>query len=137
MVGISPFRLEICVLYYLGSDSNTLVLSKKALYWWAALLRWELRRVQWKREPNSKQKWRSLKDGEKVLESFKIFAQVNSRLMEFLMGWLLVLGLKECLVECPIVCVKSAVILSRHVSTHDFKPDRKREPQHQTACIIA
>ena len=31
-----------------------------------------------------------MKDGEKVLKSFKIFAQVNSRLMEFLMGWLLV-----------------------------------------------
>ena len=27
------------------------------------------------------------------------------------MGWLLVLGLKECLVECAIVCVKSVVIL--------------------------
>ena len=57
-----------------------------------------------------------MKDGEKVLESFKIFAQVNSRLMEFLMGWLLVLGLKECLVECATVCVKSVVILNNLVS---------------------
>ena len=52
-----------------------------------------------------------MKDGEKVMESFKIFAQVNSRLMEFLMGWLLVLGQKECLVECATVCVKSEVTL--------------------------
>ena len=29
------------------------------------------------------------------------------------MGWLLVLGLKECLVECPTVCVKSVVILNQ------------------------
>ena len=27
------------------------------------------------------------------------------------MGWLLVLDLKECLVECATVCVKSGVIL--------------------------
>ena len=52
-----------------------------------------------------------MKDGEKVLENFKIFAQVNSRLMEFLMGWLVVLGLKKCLVECATVCIKSEVIL--------------------------
>jgi hypothetical protein len=30
-------------------------------------------------------------------------------------GWLLVLGLKEGLVECATVCVKSWVILSEHV----------------------
>jgi aromatic ring-opening dioxygenase LigB subunit len=30
----------------------------------------------------------------------------------FLMGWLLVFGLKECLVECATVCVKSVVILT-------------------------
>ena len=32
-------------------------------------------------------------------------------LMEFLMGWLLVLDPKESLVECATLCVKSAVIL--------------------------
>ena len=69
------------------------------------------------------------KDGEKV--SFKIFAQVNSRLMEFLMEWLLVLGLKEFLEECETVCVK------KHISAHDFKPNSsKRESQHQTVCKI-
>ena len=45
-----------------------------------------------------------MKNGEKVLESFKIFAQD-------LIGWLLVLGLKECQVECATVCIKSVVIL--------------------------
>ena len=36
---------------------------------------------------------------------------MSARLKNFLMGWLLVLGLKEGLVECAIVCVKSVVIL--------------------------
>ena len=40
------------------------------------------------------------------------FVQLSSRLMEFLMGWLLVLGLKDCLVECAKVCVKSVVMPS-------------------------
>ena len=71
----------------------------------------ELRRVLGVRESNWKQNGRSVKDGQKVQEIFKIFAQLNSRLMEFLMEWLLVLDLKECLVECATVCVKSAVIL--------------------------
>ena len=31
--------------------------------------------------------------------------------MYFLMGWLLVLGLKDCLVKCATVCVRSMVIL--------------------------
>ena len=31
--------------------------------------------------------------------------------MEFLIGWLLVLGQKECLVECAKLCVKSLIIL--------------------------
>ena len=35
------------------------------------------------RESNSKQNGKSVKDSEKVLESFKIFAQVNSRLGVF------------------------------------------------------
>ena len=37
---------------------------------------------------------------------------LTARLKNFLMDWLLVLGLKEGLVECAIVCVKSEVILS-------------------------
>ena len=39
------------------------------------------------------------------------FTQLNARLKNFLMGWLLVLGLKACLVECATLCVKSEVIL--------------------------
>ena len=71
----------------------------------------ELRRELGVRESNSKQNGRTVKDGEKALESFKIFAQVNSRLMEFLMEWLLVLNLKEYLAECVTVCIKSEVML--------------------------
>ena len=39
------------------------------------------------------------------------FAQLSARLKNFLRGWLLVLGLKEGLVECATVCIKSVVIL--------------------------
>jgi hypothetical protein len=39
------------------------------------------------------------------------FTQMTVRLKNFLMGWLLILGLKEGLVECATVCVKSEVIL--------------------------
>ena len=39
------------------------------------------------------------------------FTQLNVRLKNFLKGWLLVLGLKECLVECATFCVKSEVML--------------------------
>ena len=39
------------------------------------------------------------------------FTQATARLENFLMGWLLVLGLKESLVECATVCVKSEIIL--------------------------
>ena len=39
------------------------------------------------------------------------FAQLSARLKNFLRGWFLVLGLKEDLVECATVCVKSVVIL--------------------------
>ena len=40
------------------------------------------------------------------------FAQLSARLKNFLRGWLLVFGLKEDLVECATVCVKSVVILT-------------------------
>ena len=39
--------------------------------------------------------------------------QDQTRPKNFLMGWLLVLGLKEGMVECATVCVKSWVILKR------------------------
>ena len=41
----------------------------------------------------------------------------------FLRGWLLVLGLKECLVECATLCVKSEVIL---VLVSTYRPNVKR-----------
>ena len=40
------------------------------------------------------------------------FAQLSARLKNFLRGWLLVLGLKEGLVESATVCVNSVVILT-------------------------
>ena len=40
-----------------------------------------------------------------------MFAQLSTRLKNFLRGWLLVLGIKEGLVECATVCIKSVVIL--------------------------
>ena len=43
------------------------------------------------------------------------FTQLNARLENFLNGWLLVLVLKECLVECATSCVKSEVILKKMV----------------------
>ena len=43
------------------------------------------------------------------------FVQPSARLKNFLRGWLLVLGLKEGLVECATVCVKSVVILMCNV----------------------
>ena len=45
------------------------------------------------------------------------FTQVNARLKNILRGWLLVLGLKECLVEYATLYVKSEVIL-RHMMGH-------------------
>ena len=46
------------------------------------------------------------------LKFLTTFAQLSARLTNFLRGWLLVLGLKEGLVECATVCVKSVVILT-------------------------
>ena len=43
------------------------------------------------------------------------FTQLNARIKEFLRGWLLVLGLKKCLVECATLCVKSEVMLDTHL----------------------
>ena len=48
----------------------------------------------------------------RILHILTTFTQVTARLKTFLVGWLLVLGLKEGLVECATVCVKSWVILA-------------------------
>ena len=48
----------------------------------------------------------------RILPFLTTFAQLSARLKHFLRGWLLVLGIKEGLVECATVCVKSVVILT-------------------------
>ena len=48
----------------------------------------------------------------RILPFLTTFTQLTARLKNFLRGWLLVLGLKEGLVECATVCVKSEVILT-------------------------
>ena len=48
----------------------------------------------------------------RILPFLTTFTQLTARLKNFLRGWLLVLSLKEGLVECATVCVKSEVILS-------------------------
>ena len=40
------------------------------------------------------------------------FTQLTAWLKNFLRGWLLVLGLKQGLVECATVCIKSEVMLT-------------------------
>ena len=47
----------------------------------------------------------------RILPFLTTFTQLTARLKNFLRGWLLVLRLKEGLVECATVCVKSEVIL--------------------------
>ena len=49
------------------------------------------------------------------------FTQLNARLKNFLRGCLLVLDLKECLVECATLCVKSEVILMHTAKTQLVK----------------
>ena len=51
----------------------------------------------------------TLKD--KMLPFLTTFTQLAERLKNFFRGWLLILGLKEGLVEYATVCVKSEVIL--------------------------
>ena len=52
----------------------------------------------------------------RILPFLTIFTQLTERLKNFLRGWLLVLSLKEGLVECATVCVKSEVILIKGAS---------------------
>ena len=57
----------------------------------------------------------------RILQFLTTFTQLTERLK---MGWLLVLGLKESLVECATVCVKSEVILIlQYCSTNRMKSD--------------
>ena len=47
----------------------------------------------------------------KILQFLTTFSQLTARLENLLRGWLLILSLKEGLVECATACVKSEVIL--------------------------
>ena len=47
----------------------------------------------------------------RILHLLATFTQVTPRLKNFLVGWLLVLGLKEGLVECVTVCVGHTIDL--------------------------
>ena len=49
------------------------------------------------------------------------FAQLKARLKTFLNGWLLILVLKECLVECATLCVKSEVQTMLYDNLNYFK----------------
>ena len=49
------------------------------------------------------------------------FTQLNASFKNFLSGWFLVLGLKECQVECATLCVKSEVILTSHTFRSNAK----------------
>ena len=48
----------------------------------------------------------------RILPFLTTFTQLTARQRNFLRGRLLVLGLKECLVECETLCVKSEVMLN-------------------------
>ena len=52
----------------------------------------------------------------RILPFLTTFAQLCARLKNFLGVWLLVLGMKEGLVQCATVCVKSVVILEVLIS---------------------
>ena len=59
----------------------------------------------------------------RILQFLTTYTQLTARLKNFLRGWLLVLGLKEGLVKCATVCIKSEVILptSMYVCVHHEK----------------
>ena len=52
----------------------------------------------------------------RILPFLTTFAQLSARLENILGGWVLVLGIKEGLVECATVCVKSVVILNSFIN---------------------
>ena len=50
----------------------------------------------------------------RIIFDIENFTQLTLQLKNFLMGWFLVLGLKEGLVECATVCIKSEVMLIKY-----------------------
>ena len=61
------------------------------------------------------------------------FTQLTAQLKNFLRGWLSILGLKEGLVECATVCVKSEVIL---ISIVDHFAVAEMQYKFNTALIF-
>jgi hypothetical protein len=62
----------------------------------------------------------------RILPFLKNFTQLTARLKNFLRGWLLILELKEGLVECATVCVKSEVILI-YIIHYNTGPEEQEE----------
>ena len=68
------------------------------------------------------------------------FTQLNARLKNFLRGWLLVLGLKEYLVECATLCIKSEVILLvviEPLKTTKYYPMRRTNKDYVNVSIYS
>ena len=59
----------------------------------------------------------------RILLFLTTFTQLTARLEKFLVDWLLVLGLKESLVECTTVCFKSEVILDYNNNMDSYSED--------------
>ena len=59
----------------------------------------------------------------RILQYLTTFTQLTARLENFLVDWLLVLGLKESLVECTTVCLKSEVILDYNNNMDSYSED--------------
>ena len=59
----------------------------------------------------------------RILQYLTTFTQLTTRLENFLVDWLLVLGLKESLVECTTVCFKSEVILDYNNNMDSYSED--------------
>ena len=70
----------------------------------------------------------------RILPFLTTFAQLSERLKNFLRAWLLVLGIKEGLVECATVCVKSVVILTS-MCVPDFSATADRQ-HHQRSLKV-
>ena len=49
----------------------------------------------------------------RILSFLTTFTQLTARRINFYRGWLFIFGLKEGLVECATLCVKSEVILTK------------------------
>ena len=64
------------------------------------------------------------------------FTKLTARFKNFLMNWLLVLGIKEGLLECATVCVKSEVILSTVFYLHGYFYKVLKPRMQRTDCII-